>query len=151
MLDERLVQLRPILCLDVLADRAAILDEQNGVLLLIGALGVRTREDVEEVSQEIWRAMEVVNNVDLIEEDQAVEYSESGIVKNARQNNILEIEQPVRPVDLVADMLVLYRNDLLELRRVGKILPVVRAVGGKVGIICDIRLASTKLWYDASL
>lgn len=72
MLDERLVKLRAVLRLDVLADCAAILNEQNCILLLLCALCLGSGEYLEQISQEVWCAVQVIHYVDLIEENQAV-------------------------------------------------------------------------------
>lgn len=85
----------------------------------------------------------MIHNIDLVEENQAVQHAESRVIKNARKNHVLEVEKTVRPVDLVADVLVLYGNNFLEFGRIGEVLAMIRAVRWKVGIVCNTRLALT--------
>ena len=57
----------------------------------------------------------MVHDIDLIEEDEAVKHTERRIIEDTSENDIFEVEQAVRPMDLVPDMLVLNGDDFFEL------------------------------------
>ena len=138
MLDESLVQLRSVLRLHILAHSAAVLNEENGILLLLCTRRVCASKDLEKRAQEIRGGMQMIDDVDLIVEDETVQNGKSRIVQDPRKNHVLEIKKTIGPVDLVADVLILNRNNFFELGRVGKILTVVRTMRGEVRVICEL-------------
>lgn len=78
----------------------------------------------------------MVDDVDLVEEDEGIKDGESGVVEDASEYDIFEVEQAVGVVDLAADLVMGDGNDLLEFGRVGEVLAVVGAVGWEVGVVC---------------
>ena len=67
----------------------------------------------------------MLDNVDLVEKDERVQYGESRVVQDARKDNVLQVLQSVRRVDLPFYLFVLNPHHLFELGLVGKVLPVV--------------------------
>jgi hypothetical protein len=70
----------------------------------------------------------MLDNIDLVEEYERVEDTEGGVIENARENNVLEVLQPVCVVDLPLYALLLDSYNLFELGFVGEILSVIGLV-----------------------
>lgn len=85
----------------------------DGMRQIVGRFDVL--EAKEKLRQNRLVILDVVDDVDLIEEDKSVEYSKSGIVENAGQHDIFEVQQAVSLVNLVTDRPVFDLNDLAEL------------------------------------
>lgn len=134
MTDEVLVEVCPRLHLDVLRNRAAVLNEQHRLLLLCHVL-LLVAKYRKQLPQEALVGNDVVDNIDLVEEDEGIEDGEGGIVKYARKHDIFQVQQPIGVVDFPFDFDVLNLDDLLELGSIGEILAMVCAMGGEVGVI----------------
>lgn len=78
----------------------------------------------------------MIDNVDLMEENEAVEDGEGWVVKDARKHDIFQVEQPVGIVNLLTDIDIPDRDDFLELGGIGKVLTVIGAMGREIGVIC---------------
>lgn len=115
VVDEVLVQLRSALRLGVFTHRAAVLNELNGFFLLLVPFSIARPEDVEQVFQILLVVLEVVDNVNLVEKDEAVENGKGGVVEDARQHDVFEIEKSVGPVDLSLDFVFADRYHFFEL------------------------------------
>jgi hypothetical protein len=79
----------------------------------------------------------VLDDLDLVEEDEGVEDGKGGVVEDARQNDVFEVLQPVRVVDLLPHLRVADLDDLLEPRGIAQVFPVVRLEGGEFGVVLE--------------
>ena len=78
---------------------------------------------------------DVLDDVDVVEEDEGVQDGEGRVVEDARQHDILEVEQAVGVLDFVADLRILELDNLFEFGGLAEELPVGGAMGRKVRII----------------
>ena len=134
VVDEMVVEHGARLELNVLRHGAALLDEQHTVLLPLRVVLVQAK-DLKELLDEGDVALQVLDNVDLVEEDERVEHGEGGVVQDPSQDDVLQVLQPIGMVDLPPDRLVLDLNDLLEFGAVAEVVAMVGLVAWEVGVV----------------
>jgi hypothetical protein len=135
--DEVLVQLRPAIRLQTFGYGTALLNEQDTILLSLKTFPLSI-EDTKELLQERGVRLKMLDDVDLVEEDERIQYREGRVVQDARENDVFEVLQSVCRVNLPFYLLVLDLHHLLELGLVGKVLPVVCFVQGEVGVVYNM-------------
>ncbi len=95
VLQEAAVQRCARLRLDVLGDGTALLDEEHGVgpTLIAAAAGLVRggTEDAKELLDDGRVAMQMLDDVDVVKEDDGIKNGEGGVVEDAREHDILEV------------------------------------------------------------
>lgn len=134
--NEGLVEFVPVAGREGLHDRTALLYPQHRLPLPQSTRLARS-QDTEKFLEEVGIILDMLNDLDLVVENQRVEYREGGIVKNSSENNVSQVLKSVGVVDPFPNLGVLDSDDLFELGFVGKVLTVVGLVARKIGIICD--------------
>ena len=77
----------------------------------------------------------MLDDIDLVEEYERIKHRECRVVEDTGQDNVLQVLQAVCVVNLSFDGVVLDSDNLLELRLICKVLPMICLVKWKVRII----------------
>lgn len=77
----------------------------------------------------------MLNDVDLVVEDERIQYREGRIVEDAREHHVFQILKAVGVMDPLSNVCVLDADNLFELCLVGEIVTMIRLVAGEVWII----------------
>jgi hypothetical protein len=95
-------------------------------------------ERADDVAEERGVLLHERDDVDLVEDDARVQDVERAVVDRAREHDVLEELQAVRPVHLARDVRVPDRDRLVELRGLLQELAVVRLVRRELWVVCRV-------------
>ena len=100
--------------MQVLGDGARLLQEENGILLP-HRVHVRSIDEGEELGQEGQVALDVLDDLDLVVEDEGVQHAKCRIVKYSSKYHVFEVLQSVHQVYPFPNALIWYLHHLFEL------------------------------------